>query len=79
MGGGKFRNEIFLHLQTNRQPAILSAQLFYVPAYASGIPYIPISAKDLCGAMIGNDLPEFMARIFVSFNEAMLQGYLDVM
>ncbi|MFC3530508.1 hypothetical protein ACFOMH_20290 [Paracoccus mangrovi] len=29
-------------------------------------------------AMIANGLPEFMARVFVSFDEAIAQGYLDV-
>ena len=42
------------------------------------IPYIPISAEDLRKAMIGNGLPKFMARVYASFDEAMAQGYLDV-
>jgi len=42
------------------------------------IPYIPISAQELRGAMVGNGLPEFMAQVFASFDEAMAEGYLDV-
>ncbi|MBO6865211.1 MAG: SDR family oxidoreductase [Alphaproteobacteria bacterium] len=42
------------------------------------IPYIALPAEDLVQAMIGNGLPEFMARVFVSFDEAIAQGYLDV-
>jgi len=41
------------------------------------IPYIPISAEQLRAAMVGNGLPEFMAKVFASFDEAMAQGYLD--
>jgi len=43
------------------------------------IPYIAIPADDLVQAMVGNGLPEFMAQVFASFDEAMAQGYLDVM
>lgn len=42
------------------------------------IPYVALPAEDLVKAMVGNGLPEFMARVFVSFDEAMAQGYLDV-
>lgn len=42
------------------------------------VPYIALPAEDLVKAMVGNGLPEFMARVFVSFDEAMAQGYLDV-
>lgn len=42
------------------------------------IPYIPISTDDLRKAMVGNGLPEFMANVFTSFDEAIAQGYLDV-
>jgi NAD(P)H dehydrogenase (quinone) len=42
------------------------------------IPYIPISTDDLVKAMVGNGLPDFMARVFASFDTAMAQGYLDV-
>ncbi len=42
------------------------------------IPYIALPAEDLVQAMIGNGMPEFMARVFVSFDEAIAQGYLDV-
>jgi NAD(P)H dehydrogenase (quinone) len=41
-----------------------------------GIPYIAISADELVQAMVGNGLPEFMARFFASFDEAMAEGYL---
>ncbi|MHA1127996.1 MAG: NAD(P)H-binding protein [Alphaproteobacteria bacterium] len=42
------------------------------------IPYIAISADDLVQAMVGNGLPEFMARVFASFDEAMAEGCLDL-
>ncbi|MEO9611634.1 MAG: SDR family oxidoreductase [Nitratireductor sp.] len=42
------------------------------------ISYIALPAEELARAMIGNGLPEFMARVFVSFDEAMAQGFLDV-
>lgn len=42
------------------------------------IPYIPISTAALTEAMVGNGLPEFMAVVFASFDEAMAQGYMDV-
>lgn len=42
------------------------------------IPYIALPAEDLVQAMIGNGLPEFLARVFVSFDEAIAQDYLDV-
>lgn len=42
------------------------------------IPYVALPAEDLVQAMIANGLPEFMARVFASFDEAIAQGYLDV-
>ena len=42
------------------------------------IPYIPMPAEDMVQAMIANGLPEFMARVFVSFDQATAEGYLDV-
>jgi len=42
------------------------------------IPYIALPTEDLVQAMIANGLPEFMARVFASFDEAIAQGYLDV-
>ncbi|WP_282128053.1 SDR family oxidoreductase [Roseobacter litoralis] len=42
------------------------------------IPYIPISTDDLVQGMIGAGLPEFMARVFASFDEAMAKNYLSV-
>ena len=42
------------------------------------IPYIPISTDDLVQAMIGAGLPEFMAKVFASFDEAMAKDYLGV-
>jgi len=42
------------------------------------IPYIPISTEDLVQAMIGAGMPEFMARVFASFDTAMAEGYLNV-
>ena len=42
------------------------------------IPYVALPAEDLVQAMVGNGVPEFMARVFVSFDEASAQGYLDV-
>lgn len=35
-------------------------------------------AEDMVQAMIANGLPEFMARVFVSFDQAIAEGYLDV-
>jgi len=40
------------------------------------IPYIPISTDDLVLAMVGAGLPEHMAKVFASFDEAMAKGYL---
>lgn len=42
------------------------------------IPYVPIPTEDLVQAMVKNGLPEFMARVFASFDEAIADGYLDV-
>ena len=42
------------------------------------IPYVPMPAEDMVQAMIANGLPEFMARVFVSFDQAIAEGYLDV-
>lgn len=35
------------------------------------IPYVALPAEDLVQAMVGKGLPEFMARVFVSFDQAM--------
>ncbi|WP_282048125.1 NAD(P)H-binding protein [Sulfitobacter mediterraneus] len=42
------------------------------------VSYIPISTDDLVQGMIGAGLPEFMARVFASFDEAMAKDYLSV-
>ena len=42
------------------------------------IPYVPLQAEELVHAMIDKGLPEFMARVFVSFDQAVAEGYLDV-
>ncbi|PHR21005.1 MAG: NAD(P)-dependent oxidoreductase [Hoeflea sp.] len=42
------------------------------------IPYIPISTDDLVKAMVDAGLPEFMAKVFASFDEAMAKDYLSV-
>lgn len=42
------------------------------------IPYVPLQAEDLVKMMISKGLPEFMARVFVSFDQAVAEGYLDV-
>ena len=42
------------------------------------IAYVALPAEDLVQAMIANGVPEFMARVFASFDEAIAQGYLDV-
>ena len=42
------------------------------------IPYIPISTDDLVQAMVGAGMPEFMAKVFASFDEAMAKNYLNV-
>jgi NAD(P)H dehydrogenase (quinone) len=42
------------------------------------IPYIPISTDDLVKAMVDAGLPEFMAKVFASFDEAMAKDYLNV-
>lgn len=42
------------------------------------IPYVPMQAEDLVQAMVANGMPEFMARVFVSFDQAIAAGYLDV-
>ncbi len=42
------------------------------------IPYVPMEANALVQAMVGNGMPEFMARVFVSFDQAIAQGYLEV-
>ena len=42
------------------------------------IPYIPISTDDLVQAMVGGGLPEPMAKVFASFDEAMAKDYLSV-
>ena len=41
------------------------------------IPYIPISTDDLVLAMVGAGLPELMAKVFASFDEAMAKDYLS--
>lgn len=42
------------------------------------IPYVALPTEDLVQAMIGKGLPEFMARVFASFDEAIAQGCLAV-
>lgn len=42
------------------------------------IAYVPMPTEDLVQAMIENGLPEFMARVFVSFDQAIAEGHLDV-
>jgi NAD(P)H dehydrogenase (quinone) len=42
------------------------------------IPYVPLSPADLVQAMVQKGLSEFLARVFVSFDEAMAQGYMDI-
>ena len=42
------------------------------------VSYIPISNNELRDAMIANGLPEFMATVFASFDEAFAQGFFDV-
>ncbi|MDH4541766.1 MULTISPECIES: SDR family oxidoreductase [Sulfitobacter] len=42
------------------------------------IPYIPISTDELVQGMIGAGLPEHMAKVFASFDEAMAKDYLSV-
>ena len=42
------------------------------------IPYIAIPTDALVQAMVGNGLPEFMANVFASFDEAIAQGYLNI-
>jgi len=39
---------------------------------------VPMEAEDLVQAMVGNGMPEFMARVFVSFDQAIAAGFLDV-
>lgn len=60
--------------------AITQADIAAILSEIAGkdIPYIPISTDDLVKAMVGNGLPDFMARVFASFDTAMAQGYLDV-
>jgi NAD(P)H dehydrogenase (quinone) len=60
--------------------AVSQAEVAAILSELSGkqIPYMPLPAKDLVQAMVGNGLPEFMARVFVSFDEAIAQGYLSV-
>lgn len=42
------------------------------------IPYIPISTDELVQGMIGAGLPEPMAKVFASFDEAIAKDYLSV-
>lgn len=42
------------------------------------IPYIPISTEELVQGMTGAGLPEPMAKVFASFDEAMAKDYLSV-
>ncbi|MGR3627682.1 MAG: SDR family oxidoreductase [Sulfitobacter sp.] len=41
------------------------------------LPYIPISTDDLVRAMVGAGLPEPMAKVFASFDEAIAKDYLS--
>jgi len=60
--------------------AIGQADIAAILSEVSGkeIPYIAIPTEDLVQAMIGAGLPEFMARVFASFDTAMAEDYLDV-
>ena len=60
--------------------AVSQAEVAAILSEISGkdIPYIALPAENLVQAMVGNGLPEFMARVFVSFDEAIAQGFLDV-
>lgn len=51
---------------------------FFSDISGKTIPFIPISTDDLVQAIIGSGLPEFMARVIASFDDAIAQGYLDV-
>lgn len=42
------------------------------------IPYVPLPPADLVRAMVQKGLSEFLARVFVSFDEAMAQGYMNI-
>jgi len=60
--------------------AISQAEVAAILSEVAGkdIPYVALPAEDLVQAMVGKGVPEFMARVFVSFDEASAQGYLDV-
>jgi NAD(P)H dehydrogenase (quinone) len=60
--------------------AVSQAEVAAILSDLSGkkIPYVALPTEDLVQAMIGKGLPEFMARVFASFDEAIAQGYLAV-
>lgn len=60
--------------------AVSQAEVASILSDISGkqITYIPLPTEDLVQAMIGKGLPEFMARVFASFDEAIAQGYQAV-
>ncbi|MBV1927376.1 MAG: SDR family oxidoreductase [Rhodobacteraceae bacterium] len=60
--------------------AIGQADIAAILSEISGkdIPYIPIPTEDLVQAMVGAGMPEFMSRVFASFDTAMAEGYLDI-
>lgn len=60
--------------------AVSQAEIAAILSEIAGkpIPYVALPTEDLVQAMIGNGLPEFMARVFASFDEAIAQGYLDL-
>ncbi|MDF1716493.1 MAG: NAD(P)H-binding protein [Antarcticimicrobium sp.] len=60
--------------------AITQADVAAILSEVAGkeIPYIAIPTEDLVQAMIGAGMPEFMARVFASFDTAMAEDYQDV-
>lgn len=60
--------------------AVSQAEIAAILSEIAGkdISYVALPAEDLVKAMVDNGLSEFMARVFVSFDEAIAQGYLDV-
>jgi len=60
--------------------AVPHAELAAIYSEISGkeIAHVPIPVSDLIAAMVQNGLPEMMAKVFASFDEAIAQGYLDV-
>jgi NAD(P)H dehydrogenase (quinone) len=60
--------------------AVSQAEIAAILSEIAGkeIPYVPMQAEDMVQAMVARGMPEFMARLFVSFDQAMAAGYLDV-